>query len=120
MRPSADAGPAAPPASRILTVGEFRRRERELHRGYPLAIALLALGAALTATLWAIGASRVALLDALPRPATRAEIDEIVAASSLEAELLLLGAGLVWAGIIVAVATAHLLARLRSRAAVRR
>lgn len=60
------------------------------------------------------------MLVSLGRPATPAEIDEVVKASSLEAELLLGGAGLMWLGVIVAVASAHLLSRLRSRAAQRR
>lgn len=88
-----------------------------LSRGFPIALALLGLGTAITITIWTLAGSRALTLDSVLRAASRAEIDAAVQASSLEAELLLIGAGLVWLGVIVAVLTANRLARLRALAA---
>jgi hypothetical protein len=81
---------------------------------------LLSLGSIIIGVIWLLASSRRDMLVSLGRPATPAEIDEAVKASSLEAELLLGGAALLWLGVIVAVTSAHLLSRLRSRAAQRR
>lgn len=105
---------------RALTAEEYRRRERQLLRGFPAAFLLLALGTLMIGVIWLIASARRSTLESLGRPATAVEIDEVVRASSLEADLLLGGAALLWLGVIVAVASAHQLARLRSRAAQRR
>lgn len=72
------------------------------------------LGTLLTTVIWTTASARAATLTALRRAASPAEIAQAIAADSLEAELLLLGAGLTWVGVVVAVITAHLLARLRT------
>lgn len=72
------------------------------------------LGTLLTTLIWTTASARAATLTALQRAASPAEIAQAIAADSLEAELLLLGAGLTWVGVVVAVITAHLLARLRT------
>ena len=72
------------------------------------------LGTLLTTVIWATASARAATLTRLRPAGGPAEIAQAIAADSLEAELLLLGAGLTWVGVVVAVITAHLLARLRT------
>lgn len=106
--------------TRILTVEEFRHREAALRRGYPLAIGSAAIGAGITLVIWAITTGRALTLIGLSGAPTPARLAEAISATSLESELLLIGAGMLWLGTIIAVVTANRLARLRSRAAQRR
>lgn len=73
-------------------------------------------GAGITLIIWAIVTARALTLIGLSGAPTPARLAEAVTATSLEAELLLVGAGLLWLAAIVAVVTANRLSRLRSRA----
>ncbi|KRF32657.1 hypothetical protein [Yonghaparkia sp. Soil809] len=105
---------------RTLTVEEFRRREAALRRGYPIALAVGLTGAAITLVVWAIATGRTLTLVGLSGAPTPARLAEAITADSLEAELLLIGAALVWLATIIAIVTSNRLSRLRSRAARRR
>lgn len=88
-----------------------------LLRGYPLAIGSAVIGAGITLVIWAIATARTLTLIGLSGAPTPARLAEAITATSLESELLLIGAGLLWLAAIVAVVTANRLSRLRSRAA---
>lgn len=92
---------------RNLSVEEFRRRELQAKRGFPLAIMPFALGTLITGVIWVIAGSRRETLESYGLAATPAEIDEVPSGTSLEAEQLLGGAGLMLLGVM----SAHLRSR---------
>ncbi|GAA1700373.1 hypothetical protein GCM10009792_20670 [Microcella alkalica] len=98
----------------------MRRREAALRRGFPIAIGSAIIGAAITLIIWAIATARALTLISLSGAPTPRRLAEAISATSLESELLLVGAGLLWLAAIVAVVTANRLSRLRSRAGQRR